>query len=198
MLLDEHTLLASPLCSSRAQHGEFLFEEDKSPPSRAYLKLWEAFTRMGKWPKIGERVLEIGASPGSWTWVLQQLHADVIAVDRAPLDPLIAKNMKTTFMKRDAFTLTPHDLPPLDWICSDVICYPEKLLSWLEPWLTQKINFVCTLKFQGSDGYAVVKEFEKIEGSEIVHLYHNKHELTFIKKSISSPESPEQIQQHPV
>jgi len=87
-LLDANTLLASPHCSSPVAHGEWRFQESKIPPSRAYLKLWEFFTRIGKMPKAGETCLEIGASPGSWTWVLQQLGAKVIAVDRAPLDIL--------------------------------------------------------------------------------------------------------------
>ena len=69
----------------RAAHprfgGEYEFQEDKtSPPSRAYLKLWELFTRLGHWPRSGERVLDLGASPGGWTFVLaNQLGANVVA-----------------------------------------------------------------------------------------------------------------------
>ncbi|HSX04150.1 MAG TPA: SAM-dependent methyltransferase [Rhabdochlamydiaceae bacterium] len=182
-LLDSQTLLASPHCSSPFAQGEVHFQESKIPPSRAYLKLWELFTRIGKMPKADDFCLEIGASPGSWTWVLQQLGAKVIAVDRAALDPSIARFPKITFMKKDAFSLGPDDLPKLDWIFSDVVCYPEKLLSWIKKWLgaNPEINFVCTLKFQGSGGYDIIKEFEKIEDSELLHLYNNKHELTWFK-----------------
>lgn len=182
-LLDENTLLASPRCSSLFAHGEVHFQESKIPPSRAYLKLWEALTRIGVFPSAAETCLEVGASPGSWTWVLQQLGSTVIAVDRAPLDPSISSLPGITFMKQDAFSLKPSDFPKLDWIFSDVICYPQKLLTWLKQWLDMdaKINFVCTLKFQGNDSYDVIKEFEKIEGSQIVHLFHNKHELTWFK-----------------
>jgi len=63
-LLDSHTLFASPHCSSPFAHGEVHFKESRIPPSRAYLKLWELFTRIGKWPKKNDRCLEIGASPG--------------------------------------------------------------------------------------------------------------------------------------
>lgn len=182
-LLDPQTMLVSPRCSSPFAQGEVYFEETKTPPSRAYLKLWEALIRIGKMPKPKETCLEIGASPGSWTWVLQQLGASVIAVDRAALDHSIAKLPNITFMKKDAFSLEAKDLPKLDWIFSDVICYPEKLFEWVKKWLevSPEINFVCTLKFQGEGNYDIVKEFEKIEGSQVVHLFHNKHELTWFK-----------------
>ena len=182
-LLDTNTLLAAPHCSSLFAQGEVCFQESKIPPSRAYLKLWEALTRIGVSPKEGDTCLEVGASPGSWTWVLEQLGAHVIAVDRALLDPSISSLPRVSFMKKDAFSLKPQDFPKLDWIFSDLICYPEKLLEWVKQWidLNAQVNFVCTLKFQGEVSDAVIKEFEKIEGSQIVHLFHNKHELTWIK-----------------
>lgn len=182
-LLDSNTLLASSNCSSHFSQGEVHFQETKAPPSRAYLKLWEALTRIEIWPKPGDICLEIGASPGSWTWVLQHLGANVIAVDKAPLDPSISKLSNITFMKKDAFSLGPEDFPKLDWIFSDVICYPEKLLVWIKKWLetNRQVNFVCTIKFQGEINLDIVREFEKIEGSQILHLFHNKHELTWIK-----------------
>ena len=182
-LLDANTLLASPRCSSFFAHGEPYFQESKTPPSRAYLKLWEALTRIGIMPKANETCLEVGASPGSWTWVLEQLGSKVIAVDRALLDPSITALSNVSFMKKDAFSLRPTDFPKLNWIFSDLICYPEKLLTWIKQWIdiNAKVNFVCTLKFQGEESYEIIKEFAKIEGSHIMHLFYNKHELTWFK-----------------
>ena len=90
--------------------GEYEFEEDKrSPPSRAYLKLWELFTRLGYWPQAGDRVLDLGCSPGGWTWVLAtQLGAMVVAVDRSPLARNLMEHRNVEFLKGDAFTLTPQ------------------------------------------------------------------------------------------
>ena len=182
-LLDAQTLVASPHCSSPFAQGEAQFAETKIPPSRAYLKLWEALTRAGTMPKFGDLCLEVGASPGSWTWVLQQLGAKVIAVDRAALDLSVASLPNVTALKKDAFAIGPNDYPELSWVFSDLICYPEKLLTWVKQWLDTgaNVNFVCTLKFQGEGGYEIAREFEKIEGSQVVHLFHNKHELTWIK-----------------
>ena len=42
-------------------------------------------------------------------------------------------------------------------------------------------RFVCTLKFQGETDYATAARFAAIPGSVLRHLYHNKHELTWIK-----------------
>lgn len=180
-LIDRNTLLAASRCSSPFAHGELHFHETKIPPSRAYLKLWELFTRTGRMPRNGERCLEVGASPGSWTYVLQQCGAHVLAVDRADLAPHIAKLERIEAKKGDAFQLSPNDFTQIDWVFSDLICYPEKLLAWIEPWLKTKANLVCTIKFQGKGDYGILREFEKIANSQILHLHHNKHELTWTR-----------------
>lgn len=178
---DENILYAAAQCSSPFAHGQVQFEETKVPPSRAYLKLWEALTLLQVYPKPGELCLEIGASPGSWTWVLQQLGCRVIAVDRAPLAENVASLKGITFLKKDAFSLRPEDHMEVKWIFSDVICYPEKLLEWIEKYrqVLPYVNFVCTIKFQGEGGYDITQEFLKIPGSKVFHLSHNKHELTW-------------------
>lgn len=182
-LLDEKTLLASPHCSSPFAQGAVYFQETKQPPSRAYLKLWEALIRSGSIPKSGDSCLEVGASPGSWTWVLQKLGTYVVAVDRAFLSESIQQLPQITFIKKDAFSIVPNDFPDLNWIFSDLICYPDKLLSWIKQWISigSKVNFICTLKFQGDCDYRIIKEFEEVEGSSIVHLFNNKHELTWFR-----------------
>lgn len=182
-LLDANTILASKKTTSPYQNGEVILEENKIPPSRAYLKLEESLHLMQKFPKKGERCLEIGAAPGSWTYILSELGADVIACDRAPLDNKLKKFPNIKFIQGDAFKLTEEKIGKIDWLFSDLICYPEKLYSYLIPWIENKSckNFVCTLKFQGEIDFNIIKEFEKIPGGKIVHLYNNKHELTFLK-----------------
>jgi 23S rRNA (cytidine2498-2'-O)-methyltransferase len=63
-----------------------------------------------------------------------------------------------------------------------VICYPEKLFDWISLWIDSKKcrNFVCTIKLQGIPDHAIAKKFIEIEGSQVIHLYNNKNELTFI------------------
>ncbi len=182
-LLDPDTILASTLCSSPFRHGEAVFVEDRTtPPNRAYLKLWEALTLAGRHPVPGERCLDLGASPGGWTWVLQSTGAEVVSVDRAPLDPRIAALPRIDHRLASAFALSPEAIGPVDWLTSDVICYPARLLrlvqTWLESGLARRI--ICTLKFQGPTDYDTASAFAAIPGGQLVHLFHNKHELTWI------------------
>lgn len=162
--------------------GRVPFAEDKeSPPSRAYLKLWEAFCLLGHWPLPGDSALDLGSCPGGWTWVLASLGANVLSVDRAPLEAHIAKMPGVTYKKGDAFQVKPENTEPVQWLCSDVICAPEKLLELVELWVEsgKAQHFVCTLKFQGEADPAVVERFAKL--GKVIHLHHNKHELTFLR-----------------
>jgi 23S rRNA (cytidine2498-2'-O)-methyltransferase len=186
-LLDAHTMIASARCSSPFPNGRIEFTEDKQgPPGRAYLKLWEALVRLGHWPAQGERCLDAGASPGSWTWALVQLGAQVLAVDRAPLENRISVLPGVEYMRHDALTLKPQEIGPIDWLFCDVVCYPPRLYQWIEKWLASGLcrNFVCTIKMQGtinahSIDFDTPRRFAEIQGSTVVHLYHNKHELTW-------------------
>ncbi len=183
-LLDANRLLAAPHCSSAFANGAVEFIENKSaPPNRAYLKLWEALTLAGKWPRSGELCLDLGASPGGWSWVLQSLGARVIAIDRAPLDPEIAALPGIDYRAASAFTLAPQDIGPVGWLCSDIVCYPVKLLELVKRWLESGLvrNFVCTIKFQGETDHATAAAFAAISGSRLMHLHHNKHELTWMR-----------------
>jgi 23S rRNA (cytidine2498-2'-O)-methyltransferase len=182
-LLDPATLLASPRCSSPFPNGEAAFVEDRAaPPSRAYLKLWEALTLIGERPGPGDRCLDLGSSPGGWTWVLASLGAAVVSVDKAPLDPRVAAMRGVEVRRQSAFALEPREVGPVDWLFSDVICYPERLLRLVETWLEAGIcrRFVCTVKFQGRTDRAAVRRFAALPNSRLIHLSHNKHELTWI------------------
>jgi len=183
-LLDENTMLASPECSSPFPNGEFRFEEDREgPPSRAYRKLWEALILAGEQPIPGERCVDAGASPGGWTWALAGLGVEVLAIDRADLDPRIAALPRVRAMRHDAFTLKPDAIGAVDWLCSDVICYPPALFEWVSSWIESGLarNFVCTIKMQGA-GFdkTTTDRFAAIPGSRVLHLWHNRHELTWI------------------
>jgi 23S rRNA (cytidine2498-2'-O)-methyltransferase len=183
-LLDPETIIAAPHCTSPFPNGEIRFVEDHTgPPSRAYLKLWEALTLIGERPVPGETCLDLGSSPGGWSWALQQMGVQVISVDKAPLAPDIAQLTGIQHRQESAFALDAHSIGPVDWLFSDVVCYPARLLALVERWLAAGTcrNFVCTIKFQGRTDHDIARRFAAIPGSELRHLFHNKHELTWIK-----------------
>jgi len=183
-LLDAETILAAPRCTSAFPNGEIRFVEDHSgPPSRAYLKFWEALTIIGRRPGPGERCLDLGSSPGGWSWALQRIGARVVSVDKAPLAPAVAHLPGIEHRLDSAFALDPGSVGPVDWLFSDVVCYPARLLALVERWRAARTcrNFVCTIKFQGETDHAVARQFAAIPGSQLRHLFHNKHELTWIK-----------------
>jgi 23S rRNA (cytidine2498-2'-O)-methyltransferase len=183
-LLDAGTIFAAPHCTSAFPNGEMHFVEDRTgPPSRAYLKLWEALTLIGHRPQPGECCLDFGSSPGGWSWALQQTGAQVISVDKAPLAPEIARLPGIEHRGESAFALDPRAVGPVDWLFSDVVCYPARLLALVERWLAAGTcrNFVCTIKFQGATDHETSRRFAAIPASQLHHLFHNKHELTWMK-----------------
>jgi 23S rRNA (cytidine2498-2'-O)-methyltransferase len=183
-LLSEKKLLASPVTQSVFPLGEMTFLEDHTnPPSRAYLKLWEFFTLYSPThhPLPTEHVLDLGAAPGSWSWVLRTFGCDVTSIDRAPLE--LPPHPQSRHHLGNAFALKAKDLHrPLDWVFSDIICYPEKLADVYEYWLQEGVNnFVFTFKFQGEIDVRFSHQWQKKYGGQVVHLHHNKHELTWFK-----------------
>ena len=178
-LIAQDRMLASPDKTSPFVNGECHFVEDHiGPPSRAYLKLWEALTRLGAWPGPGDTCLDLGASPGGWTFVLASLGASVTAIDKAPLEARVAAMPGVTWREGSAFALAPE---AVDWLVCDVIAYPDRLLALVQRWVASGLarNIVCTVKFQGATDHAAAAAFAAIPGGRLVHLFHNKHELTF-------------------
>ncbi len=184
-LLAPDRLLASPTKSSPFVNGECLLLEDRfNPPSRAYLKLWEACIRFGAWPQPGETCIDLGASPGGWTWAIAQLGATVTAIDKAELDPRVMAMPGVTLRRESAFGLTPEELAPekVDWLFSDIIAYPDRLLALVQSWIAagRARRIVCTVKLQGATDHDATDAFAAIPGGRLMHLFHNKHELTFV------------------
>ncbi len=180
-LLEPGRMLASPRQSSAFVNGAVAFVEDRAgPPSRAYLKLWEALVLLGEWPGAGEACFDLGAAPGGWTWVLASLGARVVAVDKADLDPAVAAMPGVDIRRESAFGIDPRG-EAADWVFSDVIAYPARLLGLVQAWIDagRVRRIVCTLKFQGATDFAAAEAFAAIPGGWVRHLFHNKHELTF-------------------
>ena len=115
--------------------------------------------------------------------MLAKLGARVHSVDRSPIDPRLLARPNVEFKTGNAFTLKPGDFGDLDSFCCDVICNPAKLWAWLEPWLAEGSvkHFVVTVKMKGDDiDWETLDRFAAVPRSRLLHLHHNKHELTWL------------------
>jgi 23S rRNA (cytidine2498-2'-O)-methyltransferase len=188
-LLDQNTMIFSTQRLKKWPQGKCLFIEDKTnPPNRAYLKLWEALSLFKRYPTQGETVLDLGASPGGWTYVIQSLGASVTAVDKAPLADNIAALPRVHYQQQSAFAIDPTKLDNhYDWVLSDVACYPERayelILKWLDSGKAKHMIF--TIKLQGKTDIEIIKRLQMIPNSRMTHLFYNKHEVTFLYPSTS-------------
>lgn len=164
-LISPNELILSSDTDSDFHNGEPQFAEDsENAPSRAYLKLWEWMTKTGNFPKRGQKAVDLGSCPGGWTWVLDSLGCEIWSVDKAPLDERLRHKANIHSLKKDAFTLKPEELPELDWLFSDLICYPQKLLELVQIWMAsgRVKNFVCTIKFQGETDFAILEDRKSV------------------------------------
>lgn len=136
--------------------GEVPLADDKSAPSRAFTKLVESEQRLGRQIERGQTCVDLGASPGSWSYVAIQRGAHVIAVDRSELREDLMRNPRLHFETTDAFKYQPPQR--VDWLVCDVIAAPQRSIDLLLEWLREKRmrNFVVTIKFKGHDEYPLL------------------------------------------
>ena len=169
---------------------------DRGPPSRAYQKLEEAFAWMGTAPRAGETCVDLGAAPGGWTATVVKYGARVVAVDRAPLAPALARHPRVASVIGNAFTYVPA--APVDWLVCDVVCEPPRSLALCQAWLSGGLcrNLVVTVKFKGRAGYGVLAELSELLArlrpawARVKQLAHNKNEVTVMVQRKRSPETP--------
>lgn len=137
--------------------GEIPPATDKAAPCRAFAKLVEAELRLGRRIAAGETCVDLGASPGSWSYVALRRGAQVIAVDRAPLRSDLMRHPQLDFRQGDAFSFTPER--PVDWLLCDVIAAPDRSVALVLDWVRHRRtrHFVVTIKFKGHDQYAVLE-----------------------------------------
>jgi 23S rRNA (cytidine2498-2'-O)-methyltransferase len=183
-LLNPSTMLVANQCSSPFANGEATFVDDRTgPPNRAYKKLWEALALLRRFPVPTDRCLDLGASPGGWTWTLAQFGANVTAVDRAPLDPSVDALSNVTAMEGSAFGMDPKSFGRVEWMCSDVIGYPDRIVRLIETWQEHADTIICSIKFQGPTDHDAIAKLRTLPNAVVRHLFHNKHEVTFVQSA---------------
>jgi hypothetical protein len=122
--------------TSQVPGGELRMKMDEDAPSRSYLKIEEAFHRMGVEPKAEETVIDLGAAPGGWSYACAKRGARVTAVDNGPLkirDACI-RRIEQLHVDGLSFRLSKHQ-PPVDWLVSDMLISPGDGFGLLKHWV---------------------------------------------------------------
>lgn len=141
--------------------GEIPVASDKAPPSRAFAKLLEAELRLGRRIAAGETCVDLGASPGSWSYIALQRGAQVVAVDRAPLRADLMRHRRLTFRRGDAFSFRPECA--VDWLLCDVIAAPQRSIDLVLDWVRHRHarRFIVTIKFKGHEEYGRLEQLKQ-------------------------------------
>jgi 23S rRNA (cytidine2498-2'-O)-methyltransferase len=136
--------------------GELPVAVDKAAPSRAFAKVIEAEQRLGLRIAKGETCVDLGASPGSWSYVAVHRGAHVTSIDRSPLRDDLMRHPRLTFQQGDAFKFKPT--APVDWLLCDVIAAPERNIGLLLDWLRggHARRFIVSIKFKGDSEYPLL------------------------------------------
>ena len=107
--------------------------------------------------------------------------------------PTVAAMPGVEWRGESAFALEPESVGPVDWLFTDIVCYPARLLRLVERWRASGLvtRFVCTIKFQGETDHESTAAFAALPNARVLHLHHNKHELTlFVLASVGEPGGP--------
>lgn len=170
---------------SRLPAGLAEVADDDVAPASSYRKLVEALACMGEHPQPGQTAVDLGASPGGWTQVLRRHRADVIAVDRAPLAPHLARDPHVRCVGGDAFAWRPPQ--PVDWLVSDLIAFPERVAELLGVWCGQRMaqQMVVQMKFRGDPDWlaldrALLVARDAGYHARAKHFFNDKNEVTLM------------------
>lgn len=162
---------------------------DPRAPSRSYLKIEEVFERMGQAPKPRQRVVDLGAAPGGWSYAFLKRGCQVLAVDHGPMK--IKEHSDTggqlVHLRENGISFRPPvDWAPVDWMVSDMLIPPGQTLGMIRKWLEESLarRFVFNVKLPQQHPYPVLKPIEdylRLIPSlrfQMRQLYHDRREIT--------------------
>lgn len=167
----------------------------REAPSRSTLKLAEALLEMlSEHERLqlrpGRRAVDLGASPGGWTWQLANRGMKVTAVDNGPMDSVLMDGGQVEHLRADGFTFRPRH--PVDWLVCDMVDKPARVVDLVARWFERGdcraaiFNLKLPMKRRYEEvqlARAILQErLARLEGSwRIVarQLYHDREEITF-------------------
>jgi 23S rRNA (cytidine2498-2'-O)-methyltransferase len=158
-----------------------------SAPSRAYLKIAEAFLSFQPEILTGETIMEIGSAPGGASFYLLSQGYKVIGVDNAQMDPIVFHDKNFIHLKKNASSVSKKDFSSkVKWLAMDINVKPEIAFMELKKLLPELMDLkgaFLTLKMPKVDGYLEVGEYLKrlsklgFKNLKAKQLFYNKQEI---------------------
>ena len=162
---------------------------DSAAPCRSYLKIEEAFDVMDRQPVRGDRVVDLGASPGGWSYAFLKRGCEVLAVDRGPMK-IPESHPSGGRMKRLAVDgigfRPPRNWDRVDWLACDMLVPPGKTFGLLRRWIGEGAlrRFVVNFKIPQQHPDPVLEPVEAFLREtaclrfRMRQLYHDRREVT--------------------
>ena len=164
----------------------------RQAPSRSTLKLEEAILTLlddderDRYLHNGQTAVDLGASPGGWTWQLVQRGIRVQAVDNGPMDQALLDSGLVKHVRADGFKFRPQQ--PVDWLVCDMVERPLHIARLIGRWVNEGHcrHAIFNLKLPMKQRYPIVRQCidllrETIGGDfdlRIKQLYHDREEVT--------------------
>ena len=133
--------VADPANSARWPLGIARLRMPAAAPSRSALKLAEALLEFFDDAERARRfapgmtAVDLGASPGGWTWQLVQRQMLVIAVDNGAIDARLMDSGQVKHRRDDGFHFRPSD--PVDWMVCDMVESPSRIARLAARWIAE-------------------------------------------------------------
>ena len=153
--------------------------------SRAAYKLEELVAR-DRLLKPGMTVVDLGAAPGGWTWVLTRHHINVTAVDNGPMQPALLDSGLVTHRREDGFRWEPDRT--LDWMVCDMVDQPRRVATRMGEWFHNEwcrhavFNLKLPMKKRWQEVQTCLDLFTESAGRPMEvrarQLYHDREEIT--------------------
>lgn len=167
----------------------------RGAPSRSTLKLEEALLVLldegerERWLEPGMRAVDLGASPGGWTWQLVARSLHVTAVDNGPMDAALLASGLVDHLRADGFRYRPTR--PVDWLVCDMVEQPRRVAELMAHWLAEGLcrHAIFNLKLPMKKRYDEVRLCLDLVAGALAakgrrvevrakQLYHDREEIT--------------------
>jgi 23S rRNA (cytidine2498-2'-O)-methyltransferase len=167
----------------------------RAAPSRSTLKLEEALLVLldegerERWLKAGMRAVDLGASPGGWTWQLVDRSLHAAAGANGPMDAALLASGLVDHLRADGFRYRPAR--PVDWMVCDMVEQPGRVATRMAQWLAQgwcryaifNLKLPMKKRYDEVQGcfatiHAALHEAGKRVELRAKQLYHDREEIT--------------------